>query len=246
VIQEAIRSWAVSASKPTWRVKPVSEDMFYWMQKAGFTKVMFGLETGSEKLLQSIHKGITKADVLNLFKTLKPYGFNVTTFLMCGFPGETAETVRETIELVRATQRIKYNLVSGVGKLWVYPGTDVYRVMKAAGKISDDFWMTEQPVPYFTVEHDVATLTRFENEMLENLSFLNIFTFRGFYRHFLRMPLGITRFFIKPSNGKILLSVLAAAAQRNFPVIYAKLYAAYKNAVSGRSDALPGGSDNTP
>ena len=210
------------------RVKPVSAEMFGWMQRAGFNKVMFGLETGSAKLLQSIHKGITKEDVINLFKTLKPFDFNVTTFLMCGFPGETEETVNETIELVRATQKIKYNLVAGVGKLWVYPGTDVYRVMKEAGKISDEFWLQEKPVPYFTVEHDAAALGRFERKMVENLSFLSIFTFRGFFLHFLRTPLVITSFFLQPRNKKILLSALAASAQRNFPNAYKKAYQAYK------------------
>ncbi|HBW21952.1 MAG: hypothetical protein A2X28_01860 [Elusimicrobia bacterium GWA2_56_46] len=215
------------------RVKPVSEEMFYWMQKAGFTKVMFGLETGSEKLLRSIHKGITKDDVLNLFKILKPYDFNVTTFLMCGFPGETDETVRETIELVRATQKIKYNLVAGVGKLWVYPGTEVYRIMKDAGKINDEFWMGALPVPYFTVEHDLETLKKFEKTMVETLSFLSIFSFRGFFLHFLRMPFVVLKFFIKPRNKKILLSVLAASAQRNFPKVYKRIYGAYRNAVAG-------------
>src|SRR4030043_1681461 len=104
--------------------------MFWWMEKAGFKKIMFGLETGSEDLLKSIHKNISQKDVIELFNTLKHFKFVVTTFLMCGFPGENDETISQTIDLVQRTQKIHYNWIAGVGKLWVYPGTEVYETMK--------------------------------------------------------------------------------------------------------------------
>lgn len=212
------------------RVKPVSAEMFGWMKKAGFTKIMFGLETGSEKLLDSIHKSITKSDVINLFNVIKPYDFNITTFLMCGFPGETDATVQETIDLVRATQRISYNLVAGVGKLWVYPGTEVYEALKEAGKITDDFWLTDAPVPYFTAEHDVAALVRFEERMLDSLSFQRILTWRGFTGHFLRMPLAVAGSLLKSRNRRLLVVALLYPLKIRFPGLYSKMYAVYMKA----------------
>lgn len=213
------------------RVKPVSAEMFDWMEKAGFTKIMFGLETGSPKLLHSIHKRITPEDVLALFRVLRGRKFDVTTFLMCGFPGETWETIDETVELVKATQRIHYNLVAGVGKLYVYPGTEIYDVMKAAGKISDEYWLADEPTPYFTVEHPLQELMAFEDKILENVSFLRIFTLRGFRFHFLSMPLAIARYFLRPRNFKTLLSVVAAGAHRSFPRFYTAFYRSYQRAV---------------
>jgi len=209
------------------RVKPVSAEMFLWMKKAGFTKVMFGLETGSEKLLDSIHKHITRADVMNLFRIIRPYDFNITTFLMCGFPGETADTVRETIDLVQATQKISYNIVAGVGKLWVYPGTEIYDVMKKAGAISDDFWLTGEQVPYFTVEHDFAELVRFEEELMDSLSYLRILTWRGFIRHFLRMPAAAAGCLLKKRNRRLLLAVLTYPVRSHFPALYRRMFRAY-------------------
>ena len=209
------------------RVKPVSDEMFHWMEKAGFYKIMFGLETGSPKLLESIHKKITKEDVLVLFQILKSYNFNITTFLMCGFPGENDSTIRETIDLVRATQKIKYNLIAGIGKLMVYPGTDIYRVMCESKKINDDFWLTNASVPLFTVEHSLQELETFEKRMMDNLSLFNIFTFRGFFQHFLSMPFVILREFLHSENRKLFLSVLAASFQRKFPKLYGKIYKFY-------------------
>jgi len=214
------------------RVKPVSDEMFSWMQRAGFQKIMFGLETGSPKLLHSIHKKITREDVLELFRVLTPYDFSITTFLMCGFPGEDAATIEETIALVRATQRIKYNLIAGIGKLLVYPGTEVYRVMADSGKINDAFWLSDAPVPYFTVEHSLPQLRVFEKRLMDNLSLFNIFTLKGFFLHFMRMPLVIVKEFLRPRNRGLFLSIVAASAQRAFPRAYSLAYAGYLRALS--------------
>ncbi|WP_321431336.1 B12-binding domain-containing radical SAM protein [uncultured Methanolobus sp.] len=207
------------------RVKPISSEMFHWMEKAGFKKIMFGLETGSDKLLDSIHKKITKEDVFKLFDTLKPFDITITTFLMCGFPGEDMNTIHETIELVQNTQKIHYNLITGVGILWVYPGTEVYEIMKNSGEITDDFWMSDEPVPYFTVEHDVNELIEYENIILDHVSLYRILTFSGFKNHFLVMPTTIIRFILK--NRNLLPTILAMPIKLHFPELHTKIQRLY-------------------
>ncbi len=162
------------------RVKPSSREMFLLMKKAGFTKIMFGLETGSRTLLKSIHKNIKPEDAINLFENIRGIDFDITTFLMCGFPGENDETISETIKLVKKTQKIHYNYIAGVGKLIVYPGTEVYEIMKKAGNIDDNFWLSYEPVPLFTVENSLARLLTFENRIMNNVSIDRILTKEGF------------------------------------------------------------------
>lgn len=210
------------------RVKPISSEMFAWMEKAGFTKIMFGLETGSPKLLDAIHKKIVPQDVIALFNVLKQFNFTVTTFLMCGFPGETLETVCETMDLVKATQKIYYNCIVGIGKLWVYPGTEVYEVMKKSGAINDDYWLGDQPVPYFTVEHDLSALAEFEEMMMDTLSITRITTLRGFRKHFLSMPHVIVRFLLQRRNRDILVNIIADLIQKNAPQLHASLRRIYR------------------
>ena len=188
------------------RVKPASKRMFYWMKKAGFVKIMFGLETGSEVLLKSIHKNIKKKDVIGLFEKLRGFDFDVTTFLMCGFPGESDATISETIGLVRETQKIHYNYIAGIGKLSVYPSTEVYEIMKAAGCIDDDFWLTEKPVPFFTVEHSLPKLVEIEERMMNELSVNRILTLKGFRRQFPYMWREITTYLLTHPNHLIHIS----------------------------------------
>lgn len=148
------------------RIKPASKELFDLMEKAGFTDIGFGLETGSEKLLKDIHKSITTDDVVRTFEMLKDSKINVTTFLIVGFPGETHETVNETIRLVKRLQKIKYYEFKGVARLWVYPNTEVYQMMKDAGRIDDNYWLTDKDVPHYTVEHSEQVL----DEMVVKIS----------------------------------------------------------------------------
>lgn len=141
------------------RFKPTDQELFELMGKAGFTNIGFGLETGSEKLLKSIHKNINQDDVKEVFHQLKNTKLNVGTFLLVGFPGETKETINETIGLLKELKRIipTYKM-SAATLLWIYPGTEVYDIAKEKGMLTDDFWLSDGDVPRYTVEHSYYKL----------------------------------------------------------------------------------------
>lgn len=208
-------------------IKPVSEEMLYYMEKAGFKKLMFGVETGAERLMVNTHKGITKKDTEELFYKLKKHNFLITTFLMLGFPGENEDTVNETISFIKKLQRIRYNYIVGIGMLWVYPGTEIYQIMKNKNCISDEYWLTDGDVPYFTVELDLNTLKKFESKLLDHLSILRIFTFKGFKYHLLSMPLVILKFLMQ--NKYLIKSIIGERIKINFPGLYPKVRKLYRN-----------------
>jgi len=148
------------------RIKPISREMFYWMEKAGFVKMIFGIETGAKKLLESIHKGITKEDCINTFNILKEFkNIEVVKNLIVGFPGETEETVNETIEFTKELQRIIKMDYFYAFPLWVYPGTEVYQIGKSRGWIDDSYWLTNKPCPNFTLEHPMEWLIKMSNKI---------------------------------------------------------------------------------
>ncbi len=147
------------------RIKPVSKEMFYWMEKAGVVEIRFGIETGSEKLLKSIHKEITKEDCINTFKLLKDFKIKPVKFLITGLPGENEETIRETIEFTKALQNIIKMDFFTATPLWVYPGTEVYEIAKKKGMIDDDFWLTNKPCPLYTAEHSEEWLRKMSNKI---------------------------------------------------------------------------------
>src|SRR5690606_27082977 len=134
------------------RVKPVSEEMLYWMHKANMNFVAVGLESGNQEVLDRCHKKVKLEDFVNFFKMAKKYPTMVlNTYLMSGLPGETEETVNNTIKFVNKLQKIKYDLIFDVNPTFVYPGTELYEMMKQADKIDDSYWLTDKDCPMFTL-----------------------------------------------------------------------------------------------
>lgn len=200
------------------RVKPISSKMFQLMEKAGFTDIEFGLETGSKEMLKSIRKGITQEDVVKLINTLKPFNFNVHLLIMCGFPGENDSTVRESVSFIQSIQRKYYCFITTIGILQIFPGTEVYEIAKKAGAVNDDYWMTEKPVPIYTVDHNIQKLTEYENYILDRTSIWRVLTVKGFIHQFMKMPVPVIKHFLK--HRELIPYVLGRTLKYYSPRIY--------------------------
>lgn len=163
------------------RMKPLNQQMITAMENAGFTHVLFGLESGSKKILRTSKKAITKKDAINAITLFSTSRIRVTTFLIVGLPGETIETIEETIEFVQTLQRIKYILFGdNLAILFIYPGTEVYELAKGKNFIDDSYWLTDKNIPFYTAEHSIETLIDFENRILNSISLSRFFTSSGF------------------------------------------------------------------
>ncbi|MGA2781558.1 MAG: radical SAM protein [Smithella sp.] len=163
------------------RMKPLNKQMVTALEKAGFTHVLFGLESGAKEILKTSKKAITKEDAINAIELFSKSSIRVTIFLIIGLPGETIETVKETIALVQTLQRIKYIWFGDVmGKLFIYPGAEVYEIAKAKGFIDDSYWLTDKNIPFYAAEHSIEKLLEFEDMMINHLSMYRIFTSAGF------------------------------------------------------------------
>lgn len=69
-------------------------------KQAGLTRISFGLESGSQKLLDSMKKGTCVEDAGHFLKHAYEAGISVRTSMMQGFPGETAEDLRLTVAFI--------------------------------------------------------------------------------------------------------------------------------------------------
>jgi radical SAM superfamily enzyme YgiQ (UPF0313 family) len=201
------------------RVHPVSDELLYWMDKAKMHMVSIGLETGNQDMIDRAHKKITLEQVENYFKLAKKYPkMVITTFLVAGLPGETWETVKNTVKFVNKLQKIKYDYVYDVNPTFVYPGTELYELMKQAGKIDDSYWLTDGDCPNYTVEHDVHTIMEMRRYILKRVSFLRIFTPIGFFHQFFNAPRNLLEvIWYHPEN-------LKYALGDSFSIMFPKLY----------------------
>lgn len=106
------------------------------MKEAGLRHVVVGFESGNDQILKNIKKGVTKAEAIEFTRNCKKLGLSVHGAFVMGLPGETRETIKETIEFARCLDlnSIQASLASP------YPGTEFYDLCKKEGWIaSDDF-----------------------------------------------------------------------------------------------------------
>ncbi|MBF0125761.1 MAG: B12-binding domain-containing radical SAM protein [Magnetococcales bacterium] len=163
------------------RVKPLDREMILAMEMANFENVILGLESGSREILKRCHKKITPEDVLRAVSLFADSTINVAILLVIGLPGETRETIMETVELCQQLQRHSYHHYSHkIQTAFVYPGAELHDIAKAAGMIHDDFWLSDQDVPYFTVEHSIQEMLEYRDVLLTHLCAERICTPAGF------------------------------------------------------------------
>ena len=149
IIKRGIKTRFVASA----RFRPISPEVVQKMERAGFVHVLFGLESGADAVIKGMRKGITKQHVRYGMSLFANTTMKATAFLIVGLPGETDETIEETVDFVQEIQNIDYLYYDDIGVAMIYPGTEMYTMARSTGKISDDYWLTDKDVPYYTIEH---------------------------------------------------------------------------------------------
>ncbi|WPC43282.1 B12-binding domain-containing radical SAM protein [Clostridium sp. JS66] len=96
------------------------------MKKAGCKLLVAGFESGNQQILDNMHKGITLEQSLRFNEDAKKAKLRVHGCFMVGNPGETKETMMETLEFAK---KLKLDTVQFF-PLMIYPGTEAYNWAK--------------------------------------------------------------------------------------------------------------------
>jgi len=94
------------------------------MKRAGCRVISFGVETGSPEILKNIHKGITREKVVEAVRMTREAGILTDTNFIIGHPGDTRETIEETI---RFSKELDADMVS-FAIMVPFPGTEIERM----------------------------------------------------------------------------------------------------------------------
>ena len=117
------------------RVDTVDKEMLAQMKHAGCTYLIFGVESGSQKILDLLGKGITIEQIENAFKWVNEIGIEAGMFLMIGIPGETQEDIEMTKRILAKSEPTFLDLAL----LTPIPGTKIYEMTKHLIRDGIDF-----------------------------------------------------------------------------------------------------------
>jgi radical SAM superfamily enzyme YgiQ (UPF0313 family) len=81
------------------RVDQANQETLDWLKETGCYHIFYGVESGSEKILKLVNKGATVKTAEEGVKRAVKSGLSVGSFWMVGFPTETEQDIKETIDL---------------------------------------------------------------------------------------------------------------------------------------------------
>ncbi|HIH71304.1 MAG TPA: B12-binding domain-containing radical SAM protein [Methanothermobacter thermautotrophicus] len=117
------------------RVDMVQESLLRDLRNAGMSTIYYGVESGCQRVLDMMKKGITVKQAEDAVRVTKKVGVDVITSFILGYPGEKPSEMDRTIDF-----SIKLDPdYSQYSILTPFPGTPIYAELKSQGLIEDDW-----------------------------------------------------------------------------------------------------------
>jgi anaerobic magnesium-protoporphyrin IX monomethyl ester cyclase len=114
------------------RANLADETLLGRMREAGCIRTAFGVESGNQRILDTvIHKQLTLDQVREAFKAAKAVGMETIGFFIIGLPGETEETMEDTICFACELDPV----VANFSMATPFPGTEMYDQVLAQGRL---------------------------------------------------------------------------------------------------------------
>ena len=126
------------------------------MARARCSHVEFGTESLSDRMLGRMRKTFRQADVLAAHRAALDAGIHVAHFLLLGGPGETPETLEETLSAAEALDGAALFFFCGMR---IYPGTELEGIALREGRLEPGKSLLE-PVFYEPPALSLATIAR--------------------------------------------------------------------------------------
>ncbi|MBT3395205.1 radical SAM protein [archaeon] len=120
------------------RVDMVDAKILEDMEDAGCKRIRYGMESGDQRILDIMRKGITLEQINNAVDLTKEVGgMEILAYFMIGTPGETLESIDKTISLAQnlSVDHVRFNITTA------YPGTDMYKFGLESGYFDQDYWL---------------------------------------------------------------------------------------------------------
>jgi len=129
------------------RVDCIDDAICQYLKDSGCYRIYFGVESGSQKVLNYLEKGITIQHIKTAFKAAHKHDIDCCAYIMIGVPAETEEDISLTMRLIKD---IKPNHLH-CSICTPMPRTYLYGKLMEDGVIDRDYWLAfaSNPDPSF-------------------------------------------------------------------------------------------------
>lgn len=129
------------------RANLVNFEMLKLMKQAGMVEIAIGIETGAEEIQKNINKGVSLDSIRQCAKWCHKLGILFYGLVIIGLPGETEETVKESIKFIKEIDPFYTQFCFATP----FPNTEIYNYYKKNGFLLTEDWskyfpLAEEPV----------------------------------------------------------------------------------------------------
>jgi anaerobic magnesium-protoporphyrin IX monomethyl ester cyclase len=118
------------------RVDRVDQSLLQNLKRSGMKTIYYGVESGSQRILDLMKKGITLKNAEDAVKIAKNADLEVLTSFILGYPGETEDDMNKTIDFSTKldSDYCQYSILTP------FPGTPIYNELQEKNLIDNDDW----------------------------------------------------------------------------------------------------------
>lgn len=155
------------------RIDKVDEELLSYLAKSGCYRIHYGVESGSQRVLDYLQKEISIDQVHEVMNLTKKVNIQIFVYMMIGVPTETKEEMLKSVELINKVQpdHVNYSICSP------FPKTYLYEQALTESQIKDDYWQNFADNPDSSFK--IKTLNKDFDEV--ELRRMQDFAMRQFY-----------------------------------------------------------------
>ncbi len=179
------------------RVDRVDQNLLQNLKSSGMNTIYYGVESGSQRILDLMKKGITLKQAEDAVKSAKNADLEVLTSFIIGYPGETQEDMNKTIKFSTKLDPdyCQYSILTP------FPGTPIYNELKEKNLIDNEEWQ-EYTVLKPVLKYDEIGLNKKMVERKLAMAYLKFYARPKYllnHRHMFKVMLKtVARSFILP------------------------------------------------
>ena len=119
------------------QIKLVDDELLKLMKKAGCIEIGYGIESGSNLILDEMRKGITKELAKDVIEMTERVGIKPSLNMISGSPSETYDTLKESRDFLISLNHINWVEIPEINFIVPIPGTVMYESAVSKGEIKD-------------------------------------------------------------------------------------------------------------
>lgn len=169
----------------------LDKNLLVKMKKAGCHRLMWGIESGSNRLLRLMRKDIDVKECIKSLETAKKAGIDNTAYLMVGYPYESSQDLEQTALLLKNNARFIDNLSIFIFRVnygsFVYNNQEALKIEIKETKISSLFYWYQ----YRYKETEECSLRHVRRKRMKSRNKVIGYGFRYIKHKHVRFPLNV-------------------------------------------------------